>query len=100
MAVPLTVSNGQYPQDAKSAVAPVYVEVVPGETLEVKIEVTDARGDAKVLYQEAIAENKEYDVPVVVSPQKDALVKATVKRQNETEFKEYQTIPISYNSLP
>ncbi|KZE47324.1 serine/threonine protein kinase [Brevibacillus parabrevis] len=100
VAVPLTVSNGQYPQDAKSAVAPVYVEVVPGETLEVKIEVTDARGDAKVLYQEAIAENKEYDVPVVVSPQKDALVKATVKRQNETEFKEYQTIPISYNSLP
>ncbi|ELK41799.1 Stk1 family PASTA domain-containing Ser/Thr kinase [Brevibacillus agri] len=100
VAVPLTVSNGQYPQDAKSAVATVYVEVVPGETVEVKIEVTDARGEAKVFQQETIAENKEYDVPVVLSPQKDAVVRATVKRQNDTEFRDYQTIPISYNSLP
>ncbi|EKS54226.1 serine/threonine-protein kinase, partial [Citrobacter freundii ATCC 8090 = MTCC 1658 = NBRC 12681] len=44
--------------------------------------------------------NKEYDVPVVLSPQKDAVVRATVKRQNDTEFRDYQTIPISYNSLP
>lgn len=98
--VPLTVSNGQYPQDAKSAVATVYVEVVPGETMEVKIEVTDARGEAKVFLQETVAENKEYDVPVVLSPQKDAVVRATVKRQNDTEFRDYQTIPISYTSLP
>ncbi|MFF0825672.1 Stk1 family PASTA domain-containing Ser/Thr kinase [Brevibacillus sp. NPDC003359] len=100
VAVPLEVSNGQYPQDAKLANVPVYVEVVPGETLEVKIEVTDARGEAKVLHTDTITENKEYDVPVVLAPQKDAVVKVFVKRSTDQGFNEYQTIPVSYNSLP
>ncbi|EJL21611.1 Stk1 family PASTA domain-containing Ser/Thr kinase [Brevibacillus sp. BC25] len=100
VAVPLEVSNGQYPQDAKLANVPVYVEVVPGETLEVKIEVTDARGEAKVLHTETITENKEYDVPIVLAPQKDSVVKVFVKRSTDQGFNEYQTIPVSYNSLP
>ncbi|MGG4453507.1 Stk1 family PASTA domain-containing Ser/Thr kinase [Brevibacillus porteri] len=100
VAVPLEVSNGQYPQDAKLANVPVYVEVVPGETLEVKIEVTDARGQAKVLHTDTITENKEYDVPIVLAPQKDSVVKVFVKRSTDQGFNEYQTIPVSYNSLP
>ncbi|MFF2528873.1 Stk1 family PASTA domain-containing Ser/Thr kinase [Brevibacillus sp. NPDC058079] len=100
VAVPLEVSNGQYPQDAKLANVPVYVEVVPGETLEVKIEVTDARGEAKVLHTDTVTENKEYDVPIVLAPQKDGVVKVFVKRSTDQGFNEYQTIPVSYNSLP
>ncbi|MFS0915710.1 Stk1 family PASTA domain-containing Ser/Thr kinase [Brevibacillus sp. 179-C 1.1 NHS] len=98
--VPLEVSNGQFPQDAKPANVPVYVEVVPGDTLEVRIEVTDARGEAQVLHTDTITENKEYDVPIVLAPQKDALVRVLVKRPNDQTFGEYQVIPISYNSLP
>ncbi|QRG65657.1 Stk1 family PASTA domain-containing Ser/Thr kinase [Brevibacillus choshinensis] len=100
VAVPLTVSNGQYPQDAKLANAPVYVEVVPGETAEIKIEVNDSRGDAQVMYKETITESKEYDVPVVLSPQKDAVIKVFKKDPTKNEYVEYQTIPISYSSLP
>ncbi|UIO40600.1 Stk1 family PASTA domain-containing Ser/Thr kinase [Brevibacillus brevis] len=100
VAIPLEVSNGQYPQDAKLANVPVYVEVVPGEPLEVKIEVTDARGEAKVFQTETITENKEYDVPIVLAPQKDSVVKVFVKRSTDQGFNEYQTIPVSYNSLP
>ncbi|MDC0760430.1 Stk1 family PASTA domain-containing Ser/Thr kinase [Brevibacillus sp. AG] len=100
VAVPLEVSNGQYPQDAKLANVPVYVEVVPGETLEVKIEVTDARGEAKAPLTETITESKEYDVPIVLAPQKDSVVKVFVKRSTDQGFNEYQTIPVSYNSLP
>ncbi|MED1785360.1 Stk1 family PASTA domain-containing Ser/Thr kinase [Brevibacillus fortis] len=100
VAVPLEVSNGQYPQDAKLANVPVFVEVVPGETLEVKIEVTDARGEAKVMHTDTITENKEYDVQIVLAPQKDSVVKVLVKRSTDQGFNEYQTIPVSYNSLP
>ncbi|MED4581803.1 Stk1 family PASTA domain-containing Ser/Thr kinase [Brevibacillus choshinensis] len=99
VAIPLTVSNGQYPQDAKLANAPVYVEVVPGETAEIKIEVSDSRGDAQV-FKETITESKEYDVPVVLSPQKDAVIKVFKKDPTKNEYVEYQTIPISYSSLP
>jgi len=100
VSVPLTVSNGQYPADAKFPNIPVYVEVVPGEEVEIKIEVTDARGNNKVEYQEKITESKEYGVPLVLSPQQDGKVVATVKRPNDTQFNEYQTIPVAYSSLP
>ncbi|MEC2128285.1 Stk1 family PASTA domain-containing Ser/Thr kinase [Brevibacillus centrosporus] len=98
--VPLTVSNGQYPADAKLANAPVYVEVVPGETAEIKIEVSDSRGDGQQVYKETITESREYDVPVVLSPQKDAVIKVFKKDPTKNEYVEYQTIPISYSSLP
>ncbi|MFD2371163.1 Stk1 family PASTA domain-containing Ser/Thr kinase [Brevibacillus sp. GCM10020057] len=100
LAVPLTVSNGQYPQEAKLANAPVYVEVVPGETADIKIEVSDARGDGQVLFKETITTSKEYDVPLVLSPQKDAVIKVFKKDPAKNEYVEYQTSSISYSSLP
>lgn len=99
VAVPLTVSNGQFPLDAKLANAPVYVEVVPGETVDLKIEVSDARGDKQGIQQEVIAESKEFMVPIVLSPQKDAVIRVFIKGTNN-QYTEYQTIPISYSSLP
>lgn len=99
VAVPLTVSNGQFPLDAKLANAPVYVEVVPDETVDLKIEVSDARGDKQTIQQEVIAESKEFIVPIVLSPQKDAIIRVFIKGANE-QYMEYQTIPISYSSLP
>lgn len=99
VAVPLTVSNGQFPLDAKLANAPVYVEVVPGETVDLKIEVSDARGDKQSIQQEVIVESKEFIVPIVLSPQKDAVIRVFIKDANN-QYTEYQTIPISYSSLP
>lgn len=99
VAVPLTVSNGQFPLDAKLANAPVYVEVVPGESVDLKIEVSDARGDKQGIQQEVIVESKEFIVPIVLSPQKDAVIRVFIKGANN-QYMEYQTIPISYNSLP
>ncbi|MGE7271926.1 Stk1 family PASTA domain-containing Ser/Thr kinase [Brevibacillus panacihumi] len=99
VAIPLTVSNGQIPLDAKSYNVPVYVEVVPGETVDFKIEVSDARGDKQVAYQDVITESNEFDVPIVLSPQKDAVIRVFIKGSNN-QYIEYQTIPISYNSLP
>jgi len=98
VAIPLTVSNGQFPLDAKSYNVPVYVQVVPGETVDFKIEVSDARGDKQVAYQDVITESNEFDVPIVLSPQKDAVIRVFIKGPNN-QYNEYQTIPISYNSL-
>ncbi|WP_409174570.1 Stk1 family PASTA domain-containing Ser/Thr kinase [Brevibacillus fortis] len=99
VAVPLEVSNGQYPQDAKTGTSPVYVDVMPGDTLEVQIEVTDASG-TKVVLTETVTESKEYNVPYVVSPQKDALIRLLVKGPNMNNFMEAQKYSISYSSLP
>ncbi|ASJ54573.1 serine/threonine protein kinase [Brevibacillus formosus] len=99
VAVPLEVSNGQFPQDAKTSTTPVYVDVMPGDTLEVQIEVTDASG-TKVVLTETVSESKEYNVPYVVSPQKDALIRLLVKGPNMNNFMEAQKYSISYSSLP
>lgn len=98
VAVPLTISNGNYPQDAKPGVTPLFVEVMPGDTVEVQIEVTDASG-TKVVISEAITENKEYNVPFVVAPGKDATIRLLVKAANMTNFMEAQKYSISYDSL-
>lgn len=99
VAVPLEVSNGQYPQDAKTGTAPIYLDVMPGDTLEVQIEVTDATG-TKVVQTETVSESKEYNVQYVVSPQKDALIRLLVKGPNMNNFMEAQKYSISYSSLP
>ncbi|AWX57057.1 MULTISPECIES: Stk1 family PASTA domain-containing Ser/Thr kinase [Brevibacillus] len=99
VSVPLEVSNGQFPQDAKTGNSPVYVDVMPGDTLEVQIEVTDASG-TKVVLTETVSESKEYNVPYVVSPQKDALIRLLVKGPNMNNFMEAQKYSISYSSLP
>ncbi|UKK99220.1 Stk1 family PASTA domain-containing Ser/Thr kinase [Brevibacillus brevis] len=99
VAIPLEVSNGQYPQDAKTGTSPVYLDVMPGDTLEVQIEVTDASG-TKVVQTETVTESKEYNVQYVVSPQKDALIRLLVKGPNMNNFMEAQKYSISYSSLP
>lgn len=99
VAVPLEVSNGQFPQDAKTGTSPVYLDVMPGDTLEVQIEVTDATG-TKVVQTETVSESKEYNVQYVVSPQKDALIRLLVKGPNMNNFMEAQKYSISYSSLP
>lgn len=99
VAVPLTVSNGLYPREAKTANVPVYVEVVEGETVDIKVEVSDARGDGQVAYEETLTQSKGYDVHIVLSPEKNAVIKVFLKGPDD-QYIEYQTIPISYNSLP
>jgi serine/threonine-protein kinase len=99
VAVPLTVSNGLFPKEAKMANVPVYVEVVEGETAELRIEVSDARGDGQVAVEDKIEQSREYDVPVVLSPEKDGVVRVFLKGL-EGKYVEFQTIPVSYSSLP
>ncbi|MEJ8544471.1 Stk1 family PASTA domain-containing Ser/Thr kinase [Brevibacillus borstelensis] len=75
-AIPVTVSNGQYPADAKVTSTPVYVEVLEGEgEVPVKITVSDARGDDIVVEDVKITESHTFDVPIVVSPKKNARIK-------------------------
>jgi serine/threonine protein kinase/beta-lactam-binding protein with PASTA domain len=93
-AIPLTVSNGQFPADAKVGTTPIYVDLTEGETAEIKIVVSDARGDNKVLFHETISESKEYDVPVVLSPERNATIQ--VLKQGAP----VQNITIQYSSLP
>jgi beta-lactam-binding protein with PASTA domain/predicted Ser/Thr protein kinase len=91
--IPLTVSSGHYPSDAKFGTAPIVVDVVPGETAEIRIVVNDARGEHQVS-AETISESKEYQVPIVLSPSKNAEI--TVYKQGYV----YQTYTIDYDSLP
>ena len=98
VAIPLTVSNGLYPEDARSTEIPVYVEILEGETIDIMIEVSDARGDGQVAYEETLNESREYNVPIVLSPQKDGLIRVFYKGPDD-KYVEYQTIPISYQSL-
>ncbi|GAA4716032.1 Stk1 family PASTA domain-containing Ser/Thr kinase [Brevibacillus fulvus] len=94
MAVPLQVSNGQLPNDAKIGTTPVYIELVPGETAQIKITVSDARGKDQLFVDETISESKPYQVPLVLSPQKDGTV--VVMKNGE----QYQKFDIQYSSLP
>jgi len=92
--IPLTVSSGTYPPDAKIGTIPVYVEVTGGETAEIRIVLNDARGNNQVVFAETISESKEYHVPVVLSPDKNGMI--TVFKHGRKN----QEITIQYNSLP
>jgi serine/threonine-protein kinase len=74
------------------------VEILEGETIDIMIEVSDARGDGQVAYEETLNESREYNVPIVLSPQKDGLIRVFYKGPDD-KYVEYQTIPISYQSL-
>jgi eukaryotic-like serine/threonine-protein kinase len=95
-AIPLIVSNGQYPAEARFASQPIYMEVLDGEgEVSVKITVSDARGDNQVVVDEKITESRNYDVPVVLSPQKNAVI-----RVYRNGVPDYQKITITYDSVP
>jgi len=95
-AIPLTVSNGQLPAEAKVGTTPIYVDIneAAGETAEIKIVVSDARGDNQVVVRETISESREYDVPVVLSPERNATIQ--VLKQGIP----VQNVTIQYSSLP
>ncbi|NGQ93818.1 Stk1 family PASTA domain-containing Ser/Thr kinase [Brevibacillus sp. SYP-B805] len=92
-AIDLTVSSGSYPADAKFAAAPITINLIPGETAKIRFVVDDARGETQ-LPEETLTESKEYQVPVVLSPTKNA--KVTVYKDGN----KVQTYSIDYNSLP
>ncbi|MDT3414750.1 serine/threonine-protein kinase [Brevibacillus aydinogluensis] len=95
-AIPLIVSNGQYPAEARFASQPIYMEVLDGEgEVSVRITVNDARGDNQIVIDEKITESKGYDVPVVLSPQKNAVI-----RVHRNGIPDYQKITITYDSVP
>lgn len=93
-AIPLTVSNGEYPQDAKMGTYNIYVEYNEVDPVNVRILVTDARGKRQLAYQETITESKEYAVQLVLSPQVDGLIEVFVNG------KPYMRDQISYDNFP
>lgn len=90
--VDLKVSSGKYPANAKQQTAPVFVDVMPGETAKVAITVSDARGDNMPFLTETITQSKGYSVPIVLSPEKSATIKVTKNDQ------EYQNFTVPYQS--
>ncbi|MGD8190108.1 Stk1 family PASTA domain-containing Ser/Thr kinase [Brevibacillus ginsengisoli] len=97
-AVPLVVSSGEYPSDAKIGSYPVTVQLAEGETAEIRILVDDARGNRQVALQEVVSQPlTEYKVPLVLSPTKDGtieIVKSTDAVKNQTIAK----YAVKYNS--
>ncbi|RNB91209.1 Stk1 family PASTA domain-containing Ser/Thr kinase [Brevibacillus fluminis] len=91
--VDLDVSSGKYPDGAIEGKAPVFVDVIPGETAKVTITVSDARANDQAVTTETITESKSYDVPVIVSPTKQATIKVMKNDQ------EYQTFTVQYQAV-
>lgn len=95
--IPLTVSSGKYPGDAKFGTVPIYVQLIPGETKRVRIIVSDARGDNKQFIDETISEAKEYPVDIVMSPDKKTATVQVLEGNSDTPV---QTQIFDYNSMP
>lgn len=97
-AVPLVVSNGEYPSDAKVGSYLVTVQLSEGESAEIRILVDDARGSRQVAFQEVVSQPfTEYKVPLVLSPTKDG----TIEILKSNESVKDQTIAkyvVKYNS--
>ncbi|MGC5327231.1 PASTA domain-containing protein, partial [Brevibacillus sp. SYSU BS000544] len=92
--IPLTVSNGEYPADAKVGTYAVPVELFEGETAEIKIVVDDARGNQQIAFQETIQASTEYKVPIVLSPNKNGTIEVL---KNNATFAKYV---IEYRNFP
>ncbi len=92
--IPLTVSNGQYPADAKVGSYPVIVEVQPGVKADIRILVSDARGEKQVAFQETITQSTEYKVPLVLSPAQNGTIEVLINGQP------YQNYTIDYKNFP
>ncbi|USG67661.1 Stk1 family PASTA domain-containing Ser/Thr kinase [Brevibacillus ruminantium] len=95
-AIPITVSNGQFPADAKITTTPVYAELIDGEyDVPIKIVVSDARGDNMTVYEERINESRNFDIPIVLSPKKNATVKLYKNGASQPVF----VTEVDYNSV-
>lgn len=95
--IPLQVSNGSYPNDAKIGTEPVYVEYSGDEEKRVRILVSDARGDKQQVVNEKISSSMEYQVPVILSPDKR---NGTIEVYIGDDKVPVQTRSINYEDLP
>jgi len=95
--VPLQVSNGSYPNDAKIGTEPILVEYTGDVEGKVRILVTDARGERQQVVNASITTSMQYDVPFVLSPQKR---NATIEVYMGDEKVPVQTRTISYDDIP
>jgi serine/threonine protein kinase len=68
------VSTG-YPEEAKVLMDRFSIEPSQDTASEIVIMVSDARGDDMEVVRETIQETKDYEVKIVLSPQKNALIK-------------------------
>ncbi len=84
--VTLIVSNGEYPADAKTGDYQIYIDLNFGETAEIKIVVSDARGDNQVAWNQTIYESTGFNVPLVLAPNKNGKI---VVYKNGTEYQSY-----------
>lgn len=92
--VPLVVSSGQYPAEAKVGTYPILIDVPDGEEVDVRIVLSDARGDNQVVVKEKIAQPREYALSIVLSPDKDATIE--VFKNGVSDQKHH----IAYENLP
>ena len=91
--ISLVVSNGKYPADARIASYPILIDVEEGEKVDVRIVLSDARGDNQVVVEETIDQPRNYTLSLVLSPEKDA--KIEVFKDGVSDHTHY----ISYESL-
>ncbi len=98
--IPLTVSNGQYPPDAKVGTYPVPVQLAEGETAEIRIIVDDARGSQQVAFQEMILASTEYKVPLVLSPTKNGTIEVFKKNASDEKYTSIAKYTVEYPNFP
>lgn len=71
--VRVTVSSG-LPEEARRVKEEVDVYLNPGEKANIEIKVTDATGENKTIENYTITQSIKFQIPVVLSPSKDALI--------------------------
>jgi serine/threonine-protein kinase len=94
--IPLQVSNGKYPADAKMDTQYVYIDLPPGEPTRIRITVSDARGNDQTVVDEMISVSREYPVSLVLSPDKDG----TINVYKNDEPHPYMNFTFRYDNLP
>jgi len=93
--IPLVVSNGKLPADAKVSTIPIYVQLQENEQpFEVKIIVKDSRNKNIVAVQETVTESKQFNVDLVLAPDKNGTVQ--VYKNGEL----VENTVIEYRNLP
>lgn len=95
--IPLQVSNGSYPSDAKIGTEPIFVDYTGDGEQKVRILVTDARGEKQQVVNEKISTSMEYQVPIILSLDKRI---ATIEVYVGDDRVPVQTRAIRYEDIP
>lgn len=95
-AIPLQLSNGKYPADAKPVTENIFIDLPPGEAVRIRITVTDARMNDQVVVDEMISESREYPIDLVLSPQKNG----TINVFRNDEQAPFQSFTYEYSNQP